>query len=132
MAARTQPTMMGIRSSPGEPASHRLSSWKLSFETLAPLKASICTLEKVRLAVKSGIGFTVVVVFLVVVVVFLVVVVVFFVVVVVVVEFFTEFVDVGLTVVVVVFLFSSPDILSISSFDFGVVVVVVVVLEGVV
>jgi len=67
MAARTQPTMMGIRSFPGDPLSHTLSSWNTFADTFS-LKASSLTLERVRAAEKWGDGLWVVVVLIVVVV----------------------------------------------------------------
>jgi len=75
MAARTHPTMMGMRSLPGEPLSHTLSAWKASEDTFV-LNASSWTFERVRDAEKCGAGLWVVVVFFVVVVVFFAVVVV--------------------------------------------------------
>jgi len=73
--ARTQPTIIGIRSLAGFPLSHILSSWKVLAVTFT-LNASTLNLENVTLAEKWGVGFLVVVVFTVVVVFFVVVVVV--------------------------------------------------------
>jgi len=122
MAARTHPTMIGMRSLPGAPLSHMLSSWKALEDTFV-LNASSWTFERVRDAEKCGTGLWVVVVFFVVVVVFFVVVVVFFVVVVVlivVVVVFFAVVVVGLSVVVVICLMVvvvSPNSLSILHFE---------------